>query len=243
MVKGREEEVREAENDQAMETIQDRFPYDDLQLKADKEKAQKFRGLSVRRRSAPSAVVFKTISGNRSRSSSSLWSQNNMGRKDGDTFQAIKNAADACRLYIMEGPVQFAMGMQTQDRYLFLFSDLLLVAKQKSSTTFKLKFRVQLCDIWLATCVEEVSETTRPLEKSFVIGWPTCNFVATFRDAETKEKWMTKLTEHVNEEKLRAEPKELSLKVGVRDRDTEKFRVIQFICWLCRQEKAAMCSP
>ena len=39
MVKDREEEVREAENDQRMETIQDRFPYDDLQLR-DKDKVQ-----------------------------------------------------------------------------------------------------------------------------------------------------------------------------------------------------------
>jgi hypothetical protein len=31
----------------------------------------------------------------------------------------------------MEGIVEFSRGMQTQDRYLFLFSDLLLVAKQK----------------------------------------------------------------------------------------------------------------
>ena len=39
MVKEREEEVREAENDQRMETVQDRFPHDDLQLQ-DRDKAQ-----------------------------------------------------------------------------------------------------------------------------------------------------------------------------------------------------------
>lgn len=34
MVKDREDEMREAENDQRMETVQDRFPYDDLNLGA-----------------------------------------------------------------------------------------------------------------------------------------------------------------------------------------------------------------
>ncbi|KAK7107248.1 uncharacterized protein [Littorina saxatilis] len=218
MVKDREEEIREAENEQKMDTVQDRFPHDDLNLQDKNNKTQpKPRGLSLRRRSAPSAVVFRSLSGNRSRSSSALWSQNNMGRKDADTFTTIKQAADSSRLYIMEGPVQFAMGMQTQDRYIFLFSDLLLVAKQKNSTTFKLKFRVPLCDVWLSTCVDEVTELTRPLDRSFVIGWPTCNVAATFKDATTKDKWMSKLTDQVQEEKQRVEPKEIGLKVVLRD--------------------------
>ena len=36
-------------------------------------------------------------------------SQNNMGRKEHDSFSAIKQAADASRLYVMEGHTQFAM--------------------------------------------------------------------------------------------------------------------------------------
>ena len=65
----------------------------------------------------------------------------------------------------------------------------------RNSTTFKLKFRVPLCDVWLSTCVDEVTELTRPLDRSFVIGWPTCNVAATFKDAATKDKWMAKLSE------------------------------------------------
>ena len=52
-----------------------------------------------------------------------------------------------------------------------------------------------LCDVWLSTCVDEVTELTRPLDRSFVMGWPTCNVAATFKDAATKDKWVAKLAE------------------------------------------------
>ncbi|KAK3765330.1 hypothetical protein RRG08_006365 [Elysia crispata] len=107
--------------------------------------------------------------------------------------------------------------MQIQERYLFLFTDLLLVAKQKSSTAFKLKQRVELCDMWIASCIEEVSETTRPSEKSFVLGWPTTNVVATFPTDQLKADWLQKLSERITEEKLRDEGKTLQLKVSPRD--------------------------
>ncbi|KAL8611493.1 hypothetical protein ACOMHN_014548 [Nucella lapillus] len=217
MVKEREEEERKAEQEEHMDTIQDRFPFDDLQLKdRDQAQANKGRSVSLRRLSAPSAVVFRSIGGGRSRSSSVLWPQGTMGRKD-DSMFSIRQSADTSRRYIMEDPVQFAMGMQTQERYLFLLNDLLLVAKQKNSTMFKLKKRVPLCDMWLSHCIDDVTELTRAMERSIVIGWPTTNVVATFRDTLTKDKWLNKLTERIQEDKQVAEPKEIPLKVVLRD--------------------------
>ncbi|XP_012940257.1 uncharacterized protein LOC101859026 [Aplysia californica] len=141
-----------------------------------------------------------------------------MGKKDHDVISQFKVAdSDSNRMFIMEGPVQLASGMQVQERYIFLFTDLLLVAKQKSSTAFKLKNRVQLCDMWIASCIEEVSETTRPPERSFVLGWPTTNVVATFPKAEHKDEWLLKLSERITEEKLRDEKKNIQLKVTPRD--------------------------
>lgn len=89
------------------------------------------------------------------------------------------------RQFIMEASVQFVSGLQSQDRHLFLFNDLLLIAKARSGGHFKLKDKVRISELWLATCVDEVAEgsaVTKSRDTSFVIGWPpSVNLVATFR--------------------------------------------------------------
>lgn len=65
----------------------------------------------------------------------------------------------------------------------------------RSSTTFKLKHRIRVCELWLATCIYDVSEATLPPDKSFVLGWPVTNVVATFKSVELKELWLNKLNE------------------------------------------------
>jgi hypothetical protein len=71
--------------------------------------------------------------------------------------------------------------MQSQERHLFLFSDLLLIAKARSGGTFKLKQSVRMSELWLtANHIEDVAETNKSQETSFVLGWPTTNVVATF---------------------------------------------------------------
>jgi hypothetical protein len=73
-------------------------------------------------------------------------------------------------------------GVQSQDRHLFLFNDLLLIAKARSGGNFKLKEKVRISEIWLTkTCLEDVSELNRSEDTSFVMGWPTTNVVVTFR--------------------------------------------------------------
>lgn len=51
----------------------------------------------------------------------------------------------------------------------------------RSTSSFKLKHRVRVSEIWLASCLDDVCETTKPSDRSFVVGWPTTNFVATFK--------------------------------------------------------------
>lgn len=71
--------------------------------------------------------------------------------------------------------------MQSQDRHLFLFSDLLLIAKARNGGNFKLKQSVRMSELWLtAGHIEDVAETSKSQETSFVLGWPTTNVVATF---------------------------------------------------------------
>lgn len=75
-------------------------------------------------------------------------------------------------------------GVHCQERHLFLFDDLLLVAKAKSGSNFKLKDKVRISEIWLnesPAVIDEVAEIPKSSDTSFVIGWPTTNYVAVFR--------------------------------------------------------------
>ena len=71
--------------------------------------------------------------------------------------------------------------MQSQERHLFLFNDLLLIAKARSGGNFKLKDKVRVSELWLTRCsLDDVTELNKSADTSFVIGWPTTNVVATF---------------------------------------------------------------
>ncbi|XP_061658156.1 rho GTPase-activating protein 20-like isoform X2 [Syngnathoides biaculeatus] len=82
-----------------------------------------------------------------------------------------------------------------------------------SANQFKQKAQALVCEMWTASCTEEVCEGSTCPERSFVIGWPTCNSVATFSSAEQKEKWLCHLKSRIKEEKEREEPKTIPLRV------------------------------
>ncbi|XP_064422559.1 rho GTPase-activating protein 20 isoform X2 [Latimeria chalumnae] len=113
----------------------------------------------------------------------------------------------------MEDKVQLTTGLQTQERHLFLFSNMLVIAKSKSSSSLKLKKQVHLCEMWTASCVNEVSEKKMSTENSFVIGWPTTNCIITFSSSEVKEKWLSALQWQINEMKRDEYPKETVVNV------------------------------
>ena len=46
------------------------------------------------------------------------------------------------RAFLMDAQVKYTVGLQSQERNLFLFNDLLLVAKERSVSHFKLKDQV-----------------------------------------------------------------------------------------------------
>ncbi|KAK5891106.1 hypothetical protein CgunFtcFv8_018396 [Champsocephalus gunnari] len=117
------------------------------------------------------------------------------------------------RSFLLHGNAQLKTGMQTQDRHLFLFSDLLVIAKAKSANHFKQKAQVCVCEMWTAGCMDEVWEGSTHPERSFVMGWPTCNCVAMFSSAEQKERWLSLLKSRIKEEKEKEEPKTIPLRV------------------------------
>ncbi|XP_015431576.1 PREDICTED: uncharacterized protein LOC107187899 isoform X1 [Dufourea novaeangliae] len=124
------------------------------------------------------------------------------------------------RTFLLETPVQFTTGVQSQERHLFLFSDLLLIAKARSGGNFKLKQSVRMSELWLtAGHIEDVAETSKSQETSFVLGWPTTNVVATFMTAAARDLWWGRLTELVREESMK-EPPDTNIQVVYHDNDT-----------------------
>jgi DNA uptake protein ComE-like DNA-binding protein len=110
---------------------------------------------------------------NPSRNASTM--SNVFGTKDADLIPNMH------RVFLIDTQVKFTVGMQSQERNLFLFNDLLLIAKERSSSHFKLKEQIPLSDVWLSSsAITEVSEVTLDPHVSFVIGWPITNAVITF---------------------------------------------------------------
>ncbi|XP_066518315.1 uncharacterized protein arhgap20b isoform X2 [Hoplias malabaricus] len=96
---------------------------------------------------------------------------------------------------LMEDHAHLSIGMETQERLLLLFTDSLVIAKTKS-LYLKLKARVCLSDVWVASCIHHVTNRKFSTKTSFVIGWPTINYAVTFSSSETKEKWLRALQWH-----------------------------------------------
>ncbi|XP_035223391.1 uncharacterized protein LOC118196098 isoform X2 [Stegodyphus dumicola] len=127
---------------------------------------------------------------------------------------------DNFRVFIMECPVHFAMGVQKQDRHLFLFNDLLLVAKSRSNGTYKLKEKIPMSEMWLSQCLSDVCETVKSPATSFVIGWPTTNVVVTFSSLKTKDLWQQKLIQLIEESKEKEGKSQTSIQISFRSPDT-----------------------
>ncbi|KAJ8253457.1 hypothetical protein GJAV_G00213160 [Gymnothorax javanicus] len=168
---------------------------------------------TLRRQSAPSLVISKALTKSRS-----------ISRENGlflpinpESCTLVQSFLTPSRVLVTHGPAQLKTGLQTQERYLFLFNDVLLIAKAKSVTHFKLKAQVRVCEMWTASCVEEVCEGSMHPERSFVMGWPTCNCVATFGSVEQKERWLSFIKSRIKEEKEKDDPKTSTLKITAKD--------------------------
>uniref|UniRef100_A0A1A8EJH3 Rho GTPase activating protein 20 n=1 Tax=Nothobranchius kadleci TaxID=1051664 RepID=A0A1A8EJH3_NOTKA len=164
---------------------------------------------SYRRQSAPSLVITKALTRSKTVSRDSF--QVSVCPETCSLVQSLLTGSD--RFFLLYGHAQLKTGMQTQDRHLFLFSDVLVIAKAKSANHFKQKLRVSVCEMWIAGCMDEVCEGSTSPERSFVIGWPTWNCVAVFSSAEQKEKWLSLLKSRIKEEKEKEDSKTIPLRV------------------------------
>ncbi|XP_035994844.1 rho GTPase-activating protein 20 isoform X2 [Fundulus heteroclitus] len=176
--------------------------------------SKKMKTLAQRRQSAPSLVISKALT--RSRSASRESCMMPVSPESCPLVQAFL-AEYPGRLFLGHAQTQLKTGLQTQERQLFLFSDTLLIAKAKSPTHFKVKTQVRVCEMWTANCMDEVCEGSTNPERSFVMGWPTCNFVATFSSEDIKDKWLALISGQINEGKEKDDPKTIPLKIFAKD--------------------------
>lgn len=176
------------------------------------ENKKKMKTLAQRRQSAPSLVLSKALTKSRSLSREGCLSPVNP-----EACPLVQAFLCPGRHFLAHAYAQLKTGLQTQERHLFLFSDTLLVAKAKSSTHFKLKVQVRVCEMWTADCMDEVCEGSTSPEMSFVMGWPTYNCVATFSSAEHRETWLVLVKSRIHEEKERDDPKTIPLKIFAKD--------------------------
>nr|XP_009682085.1 PREDICTED: rho GTPase-activating protein 20 isoform X2 [Struthio camelus australis] len=156
------------------------------------------KSLAQRRQSAPSLIFVKALNRSRSVSREGCFSPISP-----EACPLVQSFMCHNRMFILDGHVQLKTGLQTQERHLFLFTDLLVVAKSKSHSHFKLKCQARLCEMWTAFCTEEVCEGSTDPERSFVLGWPTTNCVVNFS--------------RIREEKEKDYPKSIPLKIIAKD--------------------------
>ncbi|XP_042180917.1 rho GTPase-activating protein 20 [Oncorhynchus tshawytscha] len=169
---------------------------------------QRLKSLSHRRQSAPSLVINKALTRSRTFSRESF-----LVPVCPETCPLVQSFLCPDRVFLLHGHVTLKTGLQTQDRDLFLFTDILIIAKSKSPTHFKLKAQVCVGEMWTAQCMEDVCEGSTNPERSFVMGWPTCNCVVTFSSEVQKERWLSMLKSRIKEEKEKDDPKTIPLKV------------------------------
>ncbi|VDP02620.1 unnamed protein product [Soboliphyme baturini] len=157
-------------------------------------------------------------------------------RKPCSSFLANRSTSKENVLPKKEGRVILLSHSHSQQRYFFLFSDLLLIVKEKARSTYCLKEKVPLCQLWLSEeGVEEIADDCNDKRCCFVIGWPTVNYVAKFSSANERDGWLATLKDSVFKEKCREYPKRLP--VTVRFKSEDKYMMRKFV--FCNFETTA----
>ncbi|XP_019382898.1 PREDICTED: T-cell activation Rho GTPase-activating protein isoform X1 [Gavialis gangeticus] len=152
-----------------------------------------FKHLAHHRGSAPSLVFSKALS--KPRSSAVRDSQVCAIPIEQCPFVLGLTSEDS--ELILNECVQLTQSLKTTEKHLFLFSDSLIIAKFKSGTSFRLKHRLKLCDLWVVYSGEEEEEEEEVahefsvnLKTSIILIWPTSVCIASFRSLEVKDLWL-----------------------------------------------------
>ncbi|XP_048960858.1 rho GTPase-activating protein 20-like isoform X4 [Canis lupus dingo] len=134
--------------------------------------------------------------------------------------ESTTSSEGATRTLLIHGPVELKRGWRRQKQQLFLYSDLLLMSNTKYKKNFKIKKKIPLNTMWIANCMDTVGDASNHSGRSFVLGWPMVNFVATFSSSEQKEKWRSYLQRYIMLAKEKEQPKSIHLKIFTDDKNS-----------------------
>ncbi|XP_030637536.1 T cell activation RhoGTPase activating protein b [Chanos chanos] len=150
------------------------------------------RSLAQRRRSAPTLVFGKALG--------MPWSPI---REEARCVVAVEQSPFVLGLtgensqLILHECVRLMEGVKSRERHLFLFSDVLVIAKLKSVASYRLKYRVNLEEVWVygfeGEDEEMEEEVDFDLKSSVVLAWPLTFCVVSFCLPEVKELWLETL--------------------------------------------------
>ncbi|XP_055443529.1 rho GTPase-activating protein 20-like [Bubalus kerabau] len=82
---------------------------------------------------------------------------------------------------LIHSPAELKSGWRKQKRYLSSFSDALPMSNTMYKKNFKIKDKTPLSTTWTDNRIHKAGEAGVVARKSFVLGWPTVNFVAPSR--------------------------------------------------------------
>lgn len=120
------------------------------------------------------------------------------------------------RSFLMEAPAQLcaappAAPAQPLDRHLFLFTDLLLIAKSRGNNCFKLKESIRISEIWISPGGGDTG---------FLLGWPSStslhNHLVVYPTQAARDTWFRKLQNVLNTQ-LSLEPKSTNIQILYKD--------------------------
>ncbi|XP_041660845.1 T cell activation RhoGTPase activating protein b [Cheilinus undulatus] len=171
--------------------------------KATALKAQHFKHLAQRRRSAPSLVFGKALG--------MPWSSI---REEASCWVSVEQSPFVLGLtsengeLLLEECVQVTESSKTKERHLFLFKDVIVFAKLKSNASYRLKHRVSLEDIWLYGFEDESEEEEGTmggidLRVTVVLAWAFTVCLVYFCSPEVKERWLDTLHRQIRVAKAR----------------------------------------
>ncbi|EPY73357.1 rho GTPase-activating protein 20-like protein [Camelus ferus] len=117
---------------------------------------------------------------------------------------------------MMFGPAKLQTGWRKK-RQLFLYRDKLLISNTKYRWNFKIKYEIPLNNVWTGDCTNKAGEAINA-PKSFVLGWPTVNFVATFKQVTIfKQRYDSMERRYIDLAKQKEQPKTIPLKIFTED--------------------------
>ncbi|XP_008069999.1 rho GTPase-activating protein 20-like isoform X3 [Carlito syrichta] len=132
---------------------------------------------------------------------------------------------DADHTPLIHGPVKLKRGWRRQKRHLFLFSDVLIISNSNYKKIFKIKNEIPLTNLWVADCVDKKGEPQTSARKSFLLGWPMVNFVATFCSSEVKEQWRSSLQRYITLAVEKDHSKSIPLQISTKDCKKSSYSV------------------